>query len=262
LEGNSVEIHHIIYSLVPHKGYAVRAWSSKEVIGDFEKAFKGWLCPFEQALIRPGVELRAIVKSPRGIFYLARVFQGEKLDEMKRSGAVSHIAMIPAELAIEKKLSFIEVEKSMITYTNYKGIEIGDIETLKIENKEIQDDQDLEYLKKLVDKEIGRKILSEISKPYGKLIVIFKRDEWFRAKLAYALAKMFSIHGLSEYIITTSKPNDSVLVEFETATLILDKMIPLSRSWDWSVVKIVEKEEHKPTKDIEDTLQKIWGKGG
>jgi hypothetical protein len=39
-------------------------------------------------------------------------------------------------------------------------------------------------------------------------------------------------------------------------------MIPLSRSWDWSVVKIVEKEEHKPTKDIEDTLQKIWGKGG
>jgi hypothetical protein len=38
-----VEIHHIIYSLVPYKGYAVRAWSSKEVIGDIEKAFKGWL---------------------------------------------------------------------------------------------------------------------------------------------------------------------------------------------------------------------------
>jgi hypothetical protein len=101
-----VEIHHIIYSLVPHKGYAVRAWSSKEIIGDFEKAFKGWLCPFEQALIKPGVELRAIVKSPRGVFYLARVFKGEKLDEMKRSGAVSHIAMIPAELAIEKKAFF------------------------------------------------------------------------------------------------------------------------------------------------------------
>jgi hypothetical protein len=253
-----MEIHHIIYSVVPYKGYAVRAWSNREIVNDIEQAFKGWFSPFEQALVRPGVELRAVVKNPRGILYLTRVFFGEKLDEMKRGGVVSHIALIPIDLTIEKRLSLSKVEKVMIEYTVSKNIGIGDIEPLKIDNIESSKDEDLEYLKTVVDVETARKILSEISKPHSKLIVISKRDIWSRSKLTYALAKMFAIHGVAEYIITTDKPIDSVLLEFEKAILILDKIIPLSRSWNWAVVKIAEKEKEEIVTDIEKTIKKIY----
>jgi len=90
-----MELHHIIYSVAPYRGYTVRAWSSEEAVVEVEQALKGWFSPFEQALVRPSVELRAVVKSPRGFLHLVRVFLGEKLDEMKRSGVVSHIALIP-----------------------------------------------------------------------------------------------------------------------------------------------------------------------
>jgi hypothetical protein len=254
-----MEVHHIIYSVVPYRGYAVRAWSSREAVGEVERAFKGWFSPFEQALVRPGAELRAVVKSPKGVLHLARVFLGERLDEMKRSGVVSHIALIPADLAIEKRLSFSSVERAMMEYTASKGIGMGDVEPLKIDRAESSGDEDLEYLRTVVDVEAARRILSEMSKPHAKLVVIFKRDSWSRSRLAYALAKMFAIHGAAEYIIATDRPNDGVLLEFEKAALVLDKMIPLRSPLGWAVVKVAEKEAEEGAADIEKTIREIYG---
>jgi hypothetical protein len=253
-----MEIHHIIYSAVPYKGYAVRAWSSREVVGEIEQAVKGWFSPFEQALVRPSTELRAVVKSPRGFLLLIRVFLGEKLDELKRSGVVSHIALIPLDVAIERKLSLSRVEKVMMDHIASKGVEIGEMEPLKIEIGGQGIDEDLEYLKTVVNPATASKILAEVSKQYNKLVVIHKRDQWFRTRLAYGLAKMLAIHGLGEYLISTEKPNDSVLIEFEKTVLVLYQIIPLSRSLSWSVVKIDEKQEETPG-EIKKTIDKIYG---
>jgi hypothetical protein len=253
-----VELDHIIYSLVPYKGYGVRAWSRKEAVYDAERAFKGWFSPYEQLLVRPGVELRAVAKGFRDFICIARVFVGEGLDELKRSGVVSHIALVPLEIAIEKRLSLEEVDKAMASYIASKGIGLGEIEPLRISFGERDRDEDLEYLKTVVNVENARKLLTAISKPESKIIVIFKRDTWFRAKLSYALAKMFAIHNVAEYIVTVEKPIENILIEFTKAVMVLDKMIPVRRAENWTVIKIAEDVRERGVEaDIEATLKKL-----
>jgi len=253
-----IELDHIIYSLVPYKGYGVRAWSKKEAIYDAQRAFKDWLSPYEQFIVRPGVELRAVVKGFKDFIYIARVFVGEGLDELKRRGVVSHIALVPLEIAVEKKLSLEEVDKAMASYIISKGIGLEEIEPLRISLGGRDRDEDLEYLKTIVDVENARKLLTAISRSESKIIVIYKRDSWFRAKLSYALAKMFAIHNVAEYIVTVEKPLENILIEFTKVVMILDKMIPVRRGENWIVVKIAEDVKEKGTEaDIEATLKKL-----
>jgi hypothetical protein len=255
---STVELDHIIYSLVPYKGYGVRAWSKKEAVYDAERAFKGWFSPYEQLIVRPGVELRAVAKGFRDFIYIARVFIGEGLDELKRSGVVSHIALVPLDVAVEKRLSLEEVDKAMVSYTISKGIGMNEIEPLRISFVEKDRDEDLEYLKIVVDVENARKLLKAVSQPESKVIVIFKRDTGSRARLAYALAKMFAVHKVAEYIITVEKPLDNILIEFTKAVMVLDKMLPVKRTENWIVVKIAEEEKSRGVEtDIDATLKKL-----
>lgn len=252
-------LDHIIYSLIPYKGYGVRAWSRRDVVNEVEYAFKGWFSPYAQAFVRPGEELKAVVKAPNSI-YMARVFVGDGLDELKRSGVVSHIALIP--LDIVTKLPLAEIDREMTNYTVSKGIGLGEIEPLRIglvERDGEEVDEDLEYLKKVVDFEKAEKILTAISKPESKIIVIFKRDIFSRARLVYALAKMFLMHKVTEYIITVEKPIDNILIEFTKTIIVLDKMFPVRSTEDWTVIKIGdgEKEGKVIETDIRDTLKRI-----
>jgi hypothetical protein len=254
-----IELDHIFYTLIPFKGYGVRAWSKRDVVSEVEQAFKGWFSPYEQALVRTGTELRAIVKSPRGYVHLARIFLGEKLDELKRSGVVSHIASIPEDLALNKKLSLELVDKTMMNYTALNGIGIGEVSPMKLEMFEEGKDRDLEYLKITVDEEKARKILTGIGKPYGRVIIIHKRDVWGRVKLAYALTKLLMIYGLTEYMIVLDRPLDNVLIEFEKIVLILDKMIPLKQVGEWTVMKIATEEVKGKEFDVDKTIEIIYG---
>jgi len=129
---------------------------------------------------------------------------------------------------------------------------------LKISLGERDRDEDLEYLKTIVDLENARKLLTAISRSESKIIVIYKRDSWFRAKLSYALAKMFAIHNVAEYIVTVEKPIENILIEFAKAVMVLDKMIPVRRGEDWTVIKIAEDVKEKGVEaDIEATLKKL-----
>jgi hypothetical protein len=260
---STVELDHIVYSLVPYKGYAVRAWSKKEAVYNAERAFKGWFSPYEQFIVRPGAELRAVVKGFGGYIYVARVFVGEGLDELKRSGVVSHIALVPLDIAVEKRLSLEEVDKAMANYTVLKGIELDEIEPLRISFGGKDRDEDIEYLKTVVDVENARKLLTAISQPESKTIVIFKRDPWSRARLAYGLAKMLAIHKVAEYIVTVEKPIDNILIEFTKVVMILDKMLPLRRTENWTVVKITgEGGKIETEAEIEETLRRLGYKTG
>jgi hypothetical protein len=256
---STVELDHIMYSLVPYKGYGVRAWSRKEAAYDAERAFKGWFSPYEQLTVRPGVELRAVAMGFKDFIYIARIFIREGLDELRRSGVVSHIALVPLDIALEKKLSLEEVDKAMTSYVASKGIGMNEIEPLRVSFSEKDRDEDLEYLKTVVDVEKARKLLEYISEPDIKVIVILEEDTESRARLAYALAKMFAIHRVIEYIVTVEKPIDNVLIEFTRAVMVLDKMIPGKKpTRNWRVVKIAEKRIGRSVKtDIDTTLKKL-----
>lgn len=254
-----VGLDHIIYTLIPYRGYGVRAWSRREVIYEIEQAFKGWFAPYEQAVVRPGHELRAVVKDPRDRVYLSRVCVGERLDELKRSGVVSHIAVIPLEYLLKKMVSLEEIDKAMLSYINSRGIEQGDIEPIKINVEAYEVDKDLEYYKKTVGVEQTRKILSGVSKPYGKVVVVCKKDIWSRIRLAYTISKVLAIHGVREYVVLTEKPIDNILMEYDNLVLVLDKMIPLKQTGEWTVVKIAEDEKEKGGLDVEETIKKIYG---
>lgn len=254
-----LRLDHIIYTLIPYKGYGVRAWSRREIVPEIEQAFKGWFSPYEQAVVRPGYELRAVVKDPRDNVYVSRIFLGEKLDELKRSGVVSHIVVIPLKLLLEARISLEEIDKALISYTSSRGIGTGELEQLVL-TVEAQTgvDRDLEYFRKTVSRDQARKILEGVSKPYGKVVVIYKRDSWSRVKLAYSISKVLAIHGLREYIVLTEKPIDNILIEYENIVLVLDKMIPVKQTGEWSVVKVTEWETEKRGIDVEETLKRIY----
>lgn len=255
-----IKLNHIIYSLIPYKGYGVRAWSNKEIVSEIEYAFKGWFSPYEQAIVKPGYELRAITETIRDYLYIARIFIGEKLDELKRSGIVSHIVAIPVKLLNEIKLSLEQVDKAMQNYIASRGVGEGDIESIELEVEPLKDqlDPEIDYFRKTVSIDQARKMLTGISKPYGKVVVLYERDLWSRIKLAYSIAKILSIHGLKNYIILVDKPVDNIMIEYENVVLVLSKLIPLKWIDDWSVVKIVSDKMKRGELSIEETLRKIY----
>lgn len=254
-------LDHIIYTLIPYKGYGVRAWSRREAVYEAERALKGWFSPYEQAMVRPNHELRAVVKDARDHLYLSRIFVGEKLDELKRSGVVSHIAIIPLEHLTRARIPLEEVDKAMINYVASNGIGLGDIEPIRItlEIEETGVDRDVDYYKKTVSVEQTKRILEGISKPYGKVAIIYKKDTWSRIRLAYAVSKVLAIHGVKEYAVLMEKPIDNIMIEYENLVLVLEKMIPLRPAGDWTVVKIAEKEGERGEPSIEETIKRIYG---
>jgi len=254
MSSSEIELDHIIYSLIPYKGYGIRAWSRRDVINEVEHAFKGWFSPYAQSLVRPAAELKAVVKGPDSIC-MARVFVGDGLDELRRSGVVSHITLIPVDIA--GRLPLEEIERVMVNHTVYKGIGLGEIEPLRIGLVERDVDEDLEYLKTIIDVEKAEKMLTVISRPESRIIVIFKRDTPSRARLVYGLAKMFAMHGVREYIITVERPIDNILIEFTKTVMVLDKIFPVRSTEDWTVIKIEDEKGKAIETDIRETLKRI-----
>lgn len=255
-----IRLDHLIYSLIPYKGYGIRAWSNREIIHEVEQAFKGWFSPYEQFIIRPGYELRAITGTLRDNVYLARIFLGEGLDELKRSGVVSHISVIPVKILRDVKIPLEQVDRAMYHYVNSRGIGEGEIDpiVLEIESSVDQLDPDIDYFRRVVNVDQARKILTGISKPNGRVLVIYERDIWSRMRLAYALTKVLLIHGLRNYMILLDKPIDSILIEYENIVLLLSKIIPLRQTGEWTVVKVTGEGGEKRELDIEETLKKIY----
>ncbi len=254
-----IRLDHLIYSPIPNKGYGVRAWSSEDAVRKAEAVFRGWFSPYEQTIIRPGYELRATARSLEDYLYIARVFMREGLDEVGRSGVVSHIVRIPLDLVFKAKISLESVDRLMYDYIISKGIGLGELEPLTMNVSESATDRDLDYFKSMVDEGKARKILEGISRPHGKVLVIYKGDVWSRIRLAYSLTKVLAVHGVREYMVLTDKPIDNIILEFENLLIVSNKMIPIRQTSDWTVVKVVSDKKEIKLQSIEETLRKIYG---
>jgi len=256
-----VELHHIIYTLVPYRGYDIRAWSRGADIGSFSEAFKKWFSPYDENTVRlkPHEAKIAVVRTVTGRLYIARVFYGlgYKLDEYKREGVVSHIAEIPVEL-LKHRIPLTLVETSMARYIAEKGIGLKEVEPIVLDVEPRDVDEDIEFLRQVVDREKARKILEGVSKPTPKVLVLFKRSINDRARLAYGLAKLYEEYGLREYMILTENPIEHILIIFNNVTLVLDKTPPLKPADAWTIVNLKVGEERGTAKDIESVLSKIY----
>jgi hypothetical protein len=74
---------------------------------------------------------------------------------------------------------------------------------------------------------------------------------------------MLAIHKVAEYIVTVEKPIDNILIEFTKVVIVLDKMLPLRRTENWTVVKITgEGGKIETEAEIEETLRRLGYKTG
>jgi len=253
---STVSLNHIIYAAIPYKGYGVRAWSSKDKLEGFRQAFREWYAPFEQSIIRPGYEARAIVKTSTDELYLARIFLKDKMDEKGRTSVVSHIVEIPVTLLKDGlPLELVDGEMIKLTMTS---IGIGEIPKIEI-NWEKNEDPDIKYLREHVDENIAEKILEGYTKPRPKLVIIYKRDYWERIKLAYALTKLLLEANIKVFSIFSDIPPDHIIRIFDSPTIVTNVMPKIRPSEDWTVINIKPGDKESKQPDIKSVLKKIYG---
>ena len=259
--GLSVRLEHMFYTLVPHKGYAIRAKSPGFDVGDLEGLVRGWYAPYDEAMFRRGLEARYAGKSPGGYIYYARLFLGHALDELKRDGVVSHIASLGEDEFNEAGVSFKGIESAMAGYVEREGIGLGDLEPIELESGAGGEDLDLRYLKATVPEEQARKLLQGFEKDYPKVLVIYKRGHEERVRLAWGIARLLNYHGLDRFLVFSDIPMSHVTTLLDHIVVITDKMIPLTVAQDWTIVNIPvsQAQSSRKRRDVDDTLRRIYG---
>ena len=251
-------IQHIIYTIIPYKGYGIRAWSPEIDVSGVREDFMDWLVPYDQGMFKGGYEARALLMSPRGVLYLSRIFLGSKLDELKRDGVVSHIAAIPSEL-LEQGLTMIDVEKAMIDYVGRHGIGLKEVEPIELEWSPPSVDPEISYLRNIISREQTRKILEGFNKPNPKIAIVYKRGVWDRIKLSYSIARLLWMHGLRPFMVLSDRPLDHVTLVFNNLAMIISRMLPIRGPGDWTIVNIKVEETESKVADVDETLRKIYG---
>lgn len=237
----SVEIEHFIYGPAPKKGYSVRAFSPMSKPKEYKEICKGYYVPFEQNLFKSSLhESRVILSNlQRKEVFFSRIFKREKLDELKRSGILSHTAIIPREF-LENGLSYKQVEKSMIDFENQFGIPIGEIQTLKISWDEQTKDANKINAPKIISEKSIEKIIESFRKNSDSKIFLISKNTTFsdRIEIAYTISKIVDIYlKVFPLIIMTEQPLPLIRDIFPNV-IISDIMIPqLKLERGWVVVK-------------------------
>ena len=251
----TISIEHIFYAPVPYKGYSLRAKSKDANVDLFKTAFKDWMIPFDQSIItRDFLEKVLIVTKER--FYLARVFQAPGLDELKRSGVVSHIADIPVDIIQKNNIAIASVDSSMKEFINDEGIPMGEIKSLRIPLSP-KGNIETETVCRNIPKDSARKILEAAIQKKFKVFIIYGGRE--RDLLSYGLARMVSAVSPYEFIVASENIKRDVLFLHEGA-LIVGKKLPLwARIKGWTIINLHKSERSASNKSINMIIKEFYG---
>lgn len=250
-----INVEHIIYAPVPYKGYSLRAKSKGANVDSFKTAFKDWMIPFDQSIIT-GDFLEKVVIVTKDRFYLARVFQASGLDELKRSGVVSHIADVPIDIIQKNNIAIASVDSSMKEFTNDEGIPMGEIKSLRIPLSP-KGDIETETVCRNIPKDSARKILEAAIQKKFKVFIIYGGRE--RDLLSYGLARMVSAVSPYEFIVASENIKRDVLFLHEGA-LIVGKKLPLwARIKGWTIINLRKSERFESNKSIDMIIKEIYG---
>ena len=250
-----ISVEHILYAPVPYKGYSIRAKSKGANVDSFKSAFKDWMIPFDQSMItRDFLEKVLIVTKER--FYLARVFQAPGLDELKRSGVVSHIADVPTDLVQKNNFAITSVDSSMKEFIKNEGIPTGEIKPLKTPLTP-KGDIETEIVRRTLPKDSARRILEATTQKKFKVFIIYEGRE--RDLLSYGLARMVSAVSPYEFIVASENIKRDVLFLHEGA-LIIGKKLPIwARIKGWTIINLRKSERSESNKSIDVIMKEIYG---
>jgi hypothetical protein len=254
---STITIEHIIYAPVPYKGYSFRAKSKGANIDSFKNAFKDWLIPFDQSIIHDSFLEKVLVVGKTRL-YFARIFQAHGLDELKRSGVVSHIAEIPTDLLFQKKIIIKLVDSSMADFTEKNGVPLGEVDSLKILSN-FENDMELNMVRERAPEATTRKILELASSDRFKIFVIYRGPE--RDILSYGLARVILPIASRGFIVASENIKRDILLLHEGVLIMGRHLPPWARIKGWSIINL-EKETGsagKTDKSIKEIIRQIYG---
>lgn len=256
MESTNIEIEHVIYAPIPYKGYSFRARSKGANIESFKSAFKDWVVPFDQTIITGSFLEKVLVCSKKKAYY-ARVFQASALDELKRSGVVSHIAEI--DLSLLKKIPISQVDIAMARFIEINNVPVGDIEALTIP-LELSEDVELRFIRNAVPKEVAQKICEITKGDRFKIFILYKGGE--RDSLVFGLARKIIAESFNgEFIVGSENIKGDVLLLYD-GVLVVGKRLPTwARLKGWNIINLEKYviESGKSDKMIDEILKQIYG---
>ncbi|MEM1668777.1 MAG: hypothetical protein QXM53_08985 [Thermofilaceae archaeon] len=256
LESTSVRVEHVVYAPLPYRGYTFRAKSRGADVDSFKSALKDWLIPFDQRIITSNFLEKVLVCSRSKAYYL-RVFQAPALDELKRSGVVSHIAEIDETLL--KRVPVTQLDSAMTRFIEVHGIPVGDIEPLTI-NLDTVEDVESNVIRSIVPREVAQKICELTRNDRFKIFVLYRGGEKYH--LAFGLARRIILESFSgDFIVATENIKEDVLLLYDGALIVGKRLPPWARLKGWSIINLEKHviELRKTDKFIDDILKQIYG---
>lgn len=251
-----ISIEHVIYAPVPYKGYSFRAKSRSADIESFRAAFKDWLIPFDQTIITSSFFEKVLVCG-RNKAYLARVFQAPALDELKRSGVVSHI--VELDLSLFKKIPVSLVDLAMDRFIKRNSIPIGDLEPLTM-TLDMGEDIEFNFIRNVIPKEVTQKIAEVTKSEKFKIFILYKGSE--SGPLIFGLArKIVAELFQGEFIIASENIKSDILLLYDGVLIVGRRLPAWARLRGWNIINL-EKQVISPSKSdklIDEILKQIYG---
>jgi hypothetical protein len=253
-------LEQIIYAPVPHKGYSVRAKSKGADIDSFKDAFKDYLIPFDQSIVQRGFHEKVIVFGKKRL-YLARVFQAQGLDELKRSGAVSNIVEVPLDLLLQKKLLLSNIDNLMAELAEKKEVPMGEIAPLDVPVG-FEKDIEMGTVREAIPEDVFRKLMELSMIDRFKLFIIYRSQK--SDVLSYGLARLISAASSKWIIISSENIRRDILFLYD-GVLILGKILPpWARVKGWSIINLDKEQDPENTgsKSIESIIKDVYHEKG
>ncbi len=133
--GGPVSLHHWTYGVTPGEGYGIKAYSVGLNISLFDTALRGRYTPIRGDAVQSegGVNSRMVHPASSGEdVLLSRLGKGPP-DELGRPTFQNHLAVIPRELLVQKRVSLSGVDEVMGSFDLANPTALKDVGMLQVD---------------------------------------------------------------------------------------------------------------------------------
>ncbi|MEM4830199.1 MAG: hypothetical protein QW417_05075 [Zestosphaera sp.] len=252
---DSLKIEHLVYAPIPYKGYSVRAKSRNASNDVFTSALRDWFIPFDQRIISPGFFERTVVFENENV-YLSRVFAADKLDELGRSGVVSHVAQIPVSFIRDNKISLKMIDEAMGKQVDKHRVPLGDLEPLEVP---LVEGITRSELAGILPVNAASVITKGVVEERMRVFVLSKSVD--KLDLIFALTRVFSEFSVKGLLIASENLKNDVLYLYDGAVIVGKILPPWARTRGWKVVNLERYREVVSVSGsvVEEVLKRIYG---
>ncbi|MEM2277481.1 MAG: hypothetical protein QXQ12_01685 [Zestosphaera sp.] len=221
----------------------------------FTSALRDWFIPFDQRIISPSFFERTVVFENENV-YLSRIFAADKLDELGRSGVVSHVAQIPVSFIRGNKISLKMIDEAMGKQVDKHRVPLGDLEPLEVPLVEGVTGSELAGI---LPVNAASVITKGVVEEHMRVFVLSKSID--KLDLIFALTRVFSGFSVKGLLIASENLKNDVLYFYDGAVIVGKILPPWARTRGWKVVNLEKYREvvSVSDSDVEEVLKRIYG---